>query len=274
MHWLKNAVDRRAQCRKLLRKTTFYALFVGLVSGIAVSQTGSRRSITSADLPEAQFHLGRLAYGGRGGRFFNSYWAIDYPDAERHFLPALRRFTGISVAEDSRHLTAMDDRLFDYPFLFAQQVGQGGWRPTEQEAERLREYLLRGGFLLVDDIHGEYDWSVFESAMQRILPGQPVVEIPSDDPLMHVFFDLSDRLQIPGRRHLMMTRGGEVRARMAGPPYWRGIYDDHGRLIVAVNYNIDMGDAWEHADDYYYPVPMTHLAYRLGVNYVIYAMTH
>jgi hypothetical protein len=259
----------------MARRFASAGLLFLLLAGIAVSQTGtSPRRITSAELPEAQFHLVRLIYGNRGRFFYNGYWAIDYPDAEMHFLPALNRLTGISVAEDSIHLNAMDDRIFDHPFMFAQQVGQGYWQPEAQEAERLREYLLRGGFLLVDDIHGERDWAVFESAMSRILPGEPIVEIPDSDPLMHVFFDLSDRLQIPGRRHLMMSRGGEVTARMAGPPHWRGIYDDRGRLIVAVNYNIDMGDAWEHADDYYYPVPMTHLAYRLGVNYVIYAMSH
>lgn len=228
-------------------------------------------------MPEAGFHLVRLVYGRLGGGFrgyFNSWWAIDYPMAEVHFLPALRRLTNLEVADDSRHLEVIDDRIFAYPFLFAQQVGQGYWTPDPQEAERLREYLLRGGFLLVDDIHGERDWAVLEAAMQRVLPGQPIVEIPDDDPLMHVFYDLGDRIQIPGRRHLVMTRGGEIGARMAGPPHWRGIYDDHDRLIVAVNYNIDMGDAWEHADDPYYPASMTGLAYRLGVNYVIYAMTH
>ena len=261
-------------CRDMRRRSILAGVSVCLLAGVAVSQTGSRqRHVTSEDLPEAQFHLARLAYEARGAGFFG-YWAIDYPDAEKHFLPALRRLTGLSVAEDSIHLTTMDERLFDHPFLFAQQVGQGGWRPDAQEAERLREYLARGGFLLVDDIHGERDWAVFEAAMQSILPGQAVVEIPDDDALMHVFYDLSDRIQIPGRRHLMMSRGGEIVARMQGPPHWRGVYDDHGRLVVAVNYNIDMGDAWEHADDYYYPVPMTHLAYRLGINYVIYAMTH
>jgi hypothetical protein len=260
----------------MARKLVTAAFLVSLLAGIAVSQNGSSaaRRITAAELPEAQFHLVRLIYGNRGRGFFNGYWAIDYPDAEKHFLPALKRLTGISVADDSIHLDAMDDRIFDYPFMFAQQVGQGYWVPDAQEAERMREYLARGGFLLVDDIHGERDWAIFEAAMARILPGQSIVEIPDEDPLMHVFYDLSDRLQIPGRRHLMMSRGGEVLARMAGPPHWRGIYDDRGRLIVAVNYNIDMGDAWEHADDYYYPVPMTHLAYRLGVNYVIYALTH
>jgi hypothetical protein len=91
---------------------------------------------------------------------------------------------------------------------------------------------------------------------------------------MNVFFDLGDRTQIPGERHLRRGRNGETVAAMEGPAHWRGIYDDKGRLMIAINFNIDMGDAWEHADDPFYPVPMTALAYRLGVNYVIYAMTH
>ncbi len=91
---------------------------------------------------------------------------------------------------------------------------------------------------------------------------------------MHVFFDLGDRIQIPGRRYLRGSFGGETFASMLGPPHWRGIYDDQDRLMVAIRFNIDMGDAWEHADDPVYPADMTGLAYRLGVNYVIYAMTH
>ena len=263
-------------------KTAAAGLIVCLLAGIASSQTRNRSRDTDADAPEAEFHMARMIFGGMSGagfrRFFNSWWAIDYPMAEAHFLPALRRLTNLSVADDSRHLEVTDDRIFDYPFLFVQQVGQGNWSPSSREAERLREYLLRGGFLLVDDFHGEYDWSVFQAAIQRVLPGRPILEIPEDDPLMNVFFDLDQRIQIPGRRHLRWGRGGQqggqIVARMSGQPHWRGIYDDHGYLMVAINFNMDMGDAWEHADDPYYPGPMTALAYSLGVNYVIYAMTH
>ncbi|MBI3895679.1 MAG: DUF4159 domain-containing protein [Acidobacteria bacterium] len=262
----------------LNRKIARAGLIVCLLAGIAHSQIGDRGRDTNDGLPEAEFHMARMIYrtfGGAGSRgFAQPWWAIDYPMAEEHFLPALRRLTNLSVADDSQHLELGDDRLFDYPFLFAQQVGQGYWRPSREEAERLREYLLRGGFLLVDDFHGEYQWAVFEAAMQRVLPGYNIIEIPDDDPLMHVFYDLGDRIQIPGRRHVRWGSEGPVVAGMEGPPHWRGIYDDHGRLMVAISFNIDMGDAWEHADDPYYPEPMTALAYRLGVNYVIYAMTH
>jgi hypothetical protein len=194
-------------------------------------------------------------------------WAVDYPYAEEHFFAALRRVTNLWVAEDSRHLELSDDRIFQYPFLFMQQPGQGNWRPTADEAERLREHLLRGGFLLVDDFHGEYDWAVFQAAMQRVFPDRTIIDIPPDDPFMHIFYDLVQGTPIPGERHLRMGR-------MEGPSRWRGVYDDQDRLMVAINFNMDMGDAWEHADDPYYPVPMTALAYKLGVNYVIYAMSH
>lgn len=270
--------DRSVQRRILAFKIAAAGLMVCLLAGIAGSQAEHRSRDATADAPEAEFHMARMVYrtfGGGGSRgYIQPWWAIDYPLAEEHLLPALRRLTNLSVADDSRHLGLTDDRIFEYPFLFLQQPGRGNWRPSSQEAARLREYLLRGGFLVVDDFHGEYDWSVFESAMQRVLPGRSIVEIPEDDALMNVFFDLDRRTQIPGERHLRRGAGGQTVARMEGPPHWRGIYDDHGRLMVVMGFNMDMGDAWEHADDPDYPLPMTAEAYRLMVNYIIYAMTH
>ena len=105
------------------------------------------------------------------------------------------------------------------------------------------------------------------AALAWLLRQPGVINIPDSDPLLNILFSLDKRTQIPGERHLYWQR-------MQGPSHWRGIYDDHGRLIVAMNHNSDMGDAWEHADDPRYPAPMTATAYRFGVNYVIYAMTH
>ena len=268
--------------RDKIPKIAFAGLIVCLLACAAASQTANDPGYGA----DAEFHLARLAYPtyayansrGFGG---NPMWRVDFPNAEWNFLPALSRLTNISVdlsadidtrdAVERLHLEALDDRIFGYPLIYMQQPGQAGWRPTEEEAERLREYLDRGGFLLLDDFHGRDIYAVQE-ALKRVLPNKEIVEIPGDDPLMNVFFDLGDRLQIPGQRHLGRFRGGTPR--MEGPPYWLGIYDDYNRLMVGINYNIDMGDAWEHADDPYYPEPMTGQAYRLGVNYVIYAMTH
>jgi hypothetical protein len=255
----------------------FIIVLVCFIGGIASSQSG-RRSPAKNSGPgqtweDVEFQPARLIYrtvGGGGSRgFIQPWWAIDYPDAEMHFLPALNRMTKMSVSEDSRHLNAIDPELFDHPFLFLQQPGRGNWSPNEAEAKGLREYFDRGGFMIVDDFHGNYEWNVFEASVGAAFPDREIIEIPEDDSLMRVFFSLEDRLQIPGRRHVY---GNQVS--MDGPPHWRGIYDRRGRLEVGINFNMDMGDAWEHADDPEYPADMTGQAYRLGVNYVIYALTH
>jgi hypothetical protein len=128
--------------------------------------------------------------------------------------------------------------------------------------------------MVVDDFHGPREWVVFTSVIHRVFPDRPIVDIPDSDPLLHILYDVDQRTQIPGRRHLYRGRDGQIDAQLEGPAQWRGIYDNKGRLLVAINFNMDMGDAWEHADDPYYPEPMTALAYRFGVNYVIYSMTH
>lgn len=240
---------------------------------VACLLLGAAQAADDAPPPEAEFHLGRMQYsGGMAGYSWRPWWAIDYPDAEYHFTRGLRRLTTLEVAADSRHLSLEDPALFDYPWLFVQQVGH--WSLDDTEVERLREYVQRGGFLVVDDFHGPFDWQVFSDAMLRVFPERPIVPLRDDHPLMTVMYDLDQDTQIPGRRHLYRTASGEVDAMLRGPAEWHGIFDGEGRLMVAINFNMDMGDAWEHADDPVYPEPMTALAYRFAVNYVIYAMTH
>jgi hypothetical protein len=257
--------------QRMVLKTVAAALILSFLAGNASSQTQLRRGRIEGDWPDGEFHMARVVYrtfGGAGSRgFIQPWWAIDYPYAEAHFLPALRRMTNMTVADDSIHLELSDERIFQYPFLFLQQPGQGGWSPNKTEATNLRQHLLRGGFLLVDDLHAQYDWSVFAAGMQRVFPDRPFVDIPETDTIMNIFYDLDQSIQVPGERHV---RSGF----MEGPARWRGIYDDYGRLMVAVNFNMVLGDAWEHADDPYYPVPMTAQAYKLGINYVLYALTH
>lgn len=256
------------------------ALGVGFLMFLAAHAVGQSLNYDSERTlpPEAEFHMGRMIYrtfqrGGSHG-WIQPMWAIDYPLAEQHFLPALRRMTALSVADDSRFMQVTNRRLDEYPFLFMQQPGRGQWDPTAQECAALREFLLRGGFLLVDDFHGEREWSIFEPSMRRVFPDRPIVEIPENDSSVHVVFDLDRTIQIPGRRHVRGWQGGEPYVAMQGPPHWRGIYDDSGVLMVAMNFNMDMGDSWEHADDPEYPGTMTMQGYRLGVNYIVYAMTH
>jgi hypothetical protein len=262
--------DGQAQRPKTLRRIATAGLLACCLAVAASSQ--NFKDPTQGDRPDAGFQIARIMYatGARAGSrgIAQPMWAVDYPLAEAHFLAALRRYTNVDTAEDTRHLALTDERLFQYPYIWIQQPGY--WNPSEKDVERLREYLLRGGFLMLDDFHGN-DWFGFEDAISRVFPDRALVDIPKDDQAMQIFFSIDQRTQIPGDRHLGRF-GGEVR--MEGPPQWKGIYDDDGRLMVAANYNMDIGDAWEHADDPGYPLPMTAFAYQLGVNYVLYALTH
>jgi hypothetical protein len=157
----------------------------------------------------------------------------------------------------------------NYPWLYAVEVGN--WDLDPEDAANLREYLLRGGFLMVDDFHGSSAWEIFESSMRRVFPDRPIVDIPESDPLMSVVYDLDQNIQIPG---IQFFSSGNTYECDGYDPRWQGIYDDNGNLMVAINFNMDLGDAWEHADDPDYPEPMTGLAIRFAVNYVIYSMTH
>ena len=239
----------------------------------AAADTAKDSANDAANAPEAEFHLGRLVYASnQGQRAWRPWWAIDYPEAEYHLTRGLSRLTALDVAGDSRHLRLTDDEIFDYPWLLAQQAGR--WFLRDEEVRRLREYVLRGGFVVIDDFHGEYDWQVMSDVMRRAFPDWPIERLAETHALMGVLYDLDQDTQIPGRRHLYRAASGDIEAQLRGPAEWHGIHDEEGRLVVAINFNMDMGDAWEHADDPVYPVPMTSLAYRFAVNYVIYAMTH
>ena len=126
---------------------------------------------------------------------------------------------------------------------------------------------------MTDDFWGpdRTQWDVFSSTMSRVLPGQPIVDIALSDPVMHVLYDIEEKdlTFIPG------SDGSVTVVQPAGTkPAWRAMEDGQGHMVVAANYNTDVGDAWEFADVPYYPEKMTALAYRYGINYVVYAMTH
>jgi hypothetical protein len=161
------------------------------------------------------------------------------------------------------------DDAYNYPWLNAGEMGD--WRLTEPQVESLREYLLRGGFLMLDDFWGTEEWNRFNESMKRVFPDRPIVEIADEDPINHIVYDLNDRYQVPGE--WAIARGTTYRNDGA-TPHWRGIYDDHGRVMVAMTFNNDVGDSWEWADDPNYPEKYSALGIRIGVNYVMYSMTH
>ena len=223
------------------------------------------------DLP--QFHR-RFGFASRGATG-EGWWIVDWPDADEHFSMGVQRLTRIHTG-DPRHLRLTDPQLFDYPWIYATQTGW--WGLSDAETKCLREFLLRGGYLVVDDFWGPEQWEIFRLTMDRVLPNRPIVDLAHSDAVLHVLYDIEEKdlTWIPGTRHLRRGPGGAITVQQpAGTaPAWRAIFDDRNRMLVAVNFNTDVGDAWEYADSPDYPEAMTTLAYRYGLNYLIYSMTH
>jgi hypothetical protein len=227
------------------------------------------------DPPDAgrkgEFSLGRLRYRSPlDGRRFGGYarWGIDANKGDRLFISILRRLTRIDLEPIENIIDVDSDAMFDTPFLFAVSVGD--WKLSRPQAERIGEYLRRGGFLMVDDFHNEREWANFmEGVRQMGLASEPV-DLPDSTSAFHVLFDLKERVRVPGAN---VVHGSGVE-RGGAEPHWRGIVDSRGRMIVAITFNQDIGDGWEFADVPDYPERLSSQAIRLGTNYVVYAMTH
>ena len=215
-----------------------------------------------------QFTFVRLRYGGQLTR--RSSWRVDWPASDRNFIWQLRKQTNIDTAPREKIIEVGAAELFDYPFAYMLEVGS--LRLSWSEAENLREYLLRGGFIFIDDFHGQREWRRFYTEFKKIFPEREPVDIPISHPIFRCFFKIDELVQIPGLRSLFSGRTYE---RSDGyPAYCRGVYDDRGRLMMMINFNSDLGDAWEHAAEDYYPHEYSDMALKMGINAVIYALTH
>ena len=206
----------------------------------------------------------------RDGRAFPGYWTMDYPRSDRHLLAGVRRLTRIET-RSVEQVVDLDgtDEVYNWPVMYGVEVGH--WLLTDEQAHQLREYLLRGGFFMCDDFHGTNEWEVFQYTMQKVFPDRQIVDIPDKDPIFHTVFDLDDRYQVPGMQFL---QSGKIYEKDGTVPRWRGIYDDNGRVMAAICHNMDLGDSWEWADAPEYPEKFSALGIRIGVNYVLYSITH
>ena len=260
-------------------------------NGICVAPQRPVCPLVVQTVPQHEFTFSRLIFADNpvavhelGDYVGFPHWQADCSDSDPHFISALQRMARIELAKQSQSISLMDAALYDYPVLYMVEAGFASF--TEFEAIRLREYLLRGGFLLVDDFHGSYQWSKFVEWIGQVFPDREIVEIPPEHEVFHVHFDIDKFVQIPGLRALCLNNGASWERPMTKAPSviesntsrqqpaWRAILDDEDRVMVMINWNVDLGDAWEHADMEEYASEYTSTAYRLGVNYVIYSMTH
>ena len=209
-----------------------------------------------------------------GGNFFPAQgtgWSMDSPGADCKFMGGIQRLTNLRVFPNPNMIRITDPALFRFPYAYI--VEPGGMDLTDEEVKVLREYLLRGGFIHADDFWGRREKANFEYEMRRVFPEYAMEVLPLTHEVFHTFFDINEIIQIPGEG-----------AGCYGGPTWErpddrdprvyGIADDRGRLMVVVTYNSDLGDAWEYMDEKCYPEKYSGQAYRLGMNFIVYAMTH
>ena len=218
-----------------------------------------------------EFYFTRAAYSsygrGYGGR--GNSWAIDYPKADIQFLTVLKRLTNLDAYDDENAVLLTDPRIRNFPFLYALEVGYMSL--SEAEVEGLRDYLLAGGFLVIDDFWGSQEWAQFEFQMKLVFPGREIIDLDPSHTVFNTFYEIDEILQVPAYGRYW---GGRTYERDGYVPYVKGIQDDDGRLMVIINWNTDLGDAWEWAEQPDYPVPYSTFAFQMGVNMIVYAMTH
>jgi hypothetical protein len=224
---------------------------------------------------DGRFTFARIKY--RGFEHFGREgpgWSHDYPDAEENFTKILRDITIVHPFVEagpivgSAIVTLDDPALFKYPVSYMSEPG--GWHPNEKEIAGLRKYLLKGGFMIFDDFREgwgrDFDWTNLRQEMARALPNGKWVELTGKEPIFHSFFDVDLQKAI-----------NPTSAYGTRPPTYWGIYEDNDpkkRLMVIGNVDNDIGESWQWSAAGFIPISASNETYKLGVNYVIYALTH
>ena len=209
--------------------------------------------------------------GYRRGYYGGGTWTTDYPEADNNFIVGLREWAGtnLKIAPRPEALEILDDRIFDYPILYI--VEPGFMELSTEQAARLREYIMRGGFIFLDDFWGDYEWENVQEQFRKIVPEYEIKDLPLSHPIFHSYLDVEEVVQVPNvynaQRGITSEKGGVV-------PHYMGIENKNGRMVAFLARNCDLGDAWEWINDPAYPVKYGLPAYKVGINVVIYAMSH
>jgi Domain of unknown function (DUF4159) len=189
-------------------------------------------------------------------------WSHDYPEGETHFTKILNEISYLGARVEQSNVMALDDPdLPHYPIAYMCEPGR--WVMTDDEAGKFRAYLLKGGFVFFDDYRGPYDWNNFERQMQRVLPEGQWIDLDISQPIYHSFFEIKT-LDVPQ----YYDRGSAV---------FRAIFENNDpkkRIVALANFNTDISEYWEWSDTGFKPIDESNEAYKIGVNYIIYGMTH
>ena len=302
MRWSKNNKERRPKRTHWYIALSFVGILL-LLEAVHLAEVFAQRrgrggyrdyspeNITRDIFPGNTFTFCRIQYssgygGGRWGGGYGGGWATDYPASDLNFSQRLTELTTINVNRDDTgniehiHMPLTDPRLFDYPFIYMVEVGSLEFDDAEREI--LKSYLLRGGFLLVDDFWGDAAWNNWVYEIDKVLPSDtyPVVDIPLSHPIFHIVFKIKEVPQIPSVGHYDYWRQTgdtyEGQPTTDPSPHCRGIFDKKERLLAVFMHNCDLGDGWEREgeNEGYFRDFSVKRAYPMGINIVVYAMTH
>ena len=232
---------------------------------LLLGQVGSAEAPGANPDYRGQLVFTRIRYGPSADAFSyfggRSTWSHDYPRADLHLSRLLSELTTIDANVSSTNVLTLDDpELFRHPIAYISEPGF--WTLSDEDAEALRIYLLKGGFLIFDDFENE-QWYNFEAQMMRVVPDHRLVAIDVSHPIFQSFFEMRT-IDFP---HPLVN---------VMPTYF-GIFEDNDpakRLMAIVNYNNDIAEYWEWSDEGWFPIEITNEAYKLGINYMVYALTH
>lgn len=222
------------------------------------------------------FTFVRIRYDRGGGWGGGGGWTTDLPDSDLNLSFRLQQMTSLKVDPDGRILRLTDKALADFPFIYI--VEPGGLSLSEEEVVALRNYLLNGGFLMLDDFWGEREWQNCEAVMKEVFPDRRFQELALDHPIYHCVFEIQSKGQVPAINIGVSSQWTGITWERddARVVHHRAILDDQGRLMVIATHNTDNGDGWEREgeNDYYFRNFSEKIAYPLGINILFYAMTH
>lgn len=203
-----------------------------------------------------RYDSGAMGWRSRGG----DPWSHDHPRAELHFYEALKLTTQVRVDTPPLVLTLDDPHIFEYPVLYLCEPGY--WQVTDEEAQNLRDYLSRGGFILFDDFRGEDEWQNLRRQLLKVLPDAEPVEIPPEHAIWSIYYTI-DPEAAPS-----LVSGGYF----SFEDRYLALFDDHGRMMALMCYNQDIGDGWEwperNLDN------ASTISFQMGINFLLYALTH
>ena len=226
------------------------------------------------------FTFVRVEYNSGGGRGWGRRgwgggWMTDWPDSDLNFSLRLKELTSLKVNPDPISLRLTDEKLFDYPFIY--MIEPGALEFSEDEVKTLRRYLLNGGFMMVDDFWGEYQWRNFYEQIKRVFPDREPEELKPDHEIFRCVYRLKEKPQVPSI-HTWQWSGltWEDHGPGSETVHYKGIFDDKGRMMVIICHNTDLGDGWEREAESpdYFKEFSAKKSYPMGINIVTYAMTH